>query len=170
MGTARRGWRRHEVAVRVQTYTPKHASAPLSFLVAANHAPPSSMASRRRLRLPVTASEYHCGCPLQIENSISLAAGGASALKGLSPVPRMPGVGPIADASATNGRHRPRVCENSLVSFSPRHFGHVRELARDFSNSSRLLEHVRGRQFSLFTRPRPGTDNFGFYLPDAQHR
>ena len=26
-------------------------------------------------------------------------------------------------------------------------FGHVRELARNFSNSSRLFEHVRGRQF-----------------------
>jgi hypothetical protein len=26
-------------------------------------------------------------------------------------------------------------------------FGYVRELARDFSNSSRLLEHVRGRLF-----------------------
>ena len=99
MGTAPRGWRRHEVTVRVQTYTPKHAMRPVVVSCCRESGAAKQMASRRRLRLPATAVKYHCGCPLQIENSISLAAGGASALKHLSPVARMPGVGPLADAS-----------------------------------------------------------------------
>ena len=41
-----------------------------------------------------------------------------------------------------------RECVKTLsCHFRHVNFDHLRELTRDFSNSSRLLEHVRGRQF-----------------------
>src|SRR5690348_1706110 len=55
---------------------------------------------------------------------------------------------------------RGRECVKTLwCHFHHVNFGYVRELARDFSNSSRLLEHVRGRLF-LFSH------GLGRLLPD----